>query len=92
MEAENNEEKQGTGPLSAPPCSAFTEWSHELPNAVGWWWIRGLNAHPPLQIVAVQKVAREWCALIWNQWTPVTAYDRCEWAGPLREPTEPNKV
>jgi hypothetical protein len=90
MKTKTDEPKQGKGPFAAAPCSASTEWSRELPNDSGWWWIRGLNAHPPLQIVKVQKVISEWCALIWNQWTPVTVYESCEWAGPLIEPSEPN--
>jgi len=69
------------------PCSA---WSQTLPEAAGWWWIRGLNSHPPVQVVAVQQVCGMWTALIWGQWRPVVDFDGCEWAGPLAEPSEPN--
>ena len=52
--------------------------------------VRGLNSHPPVQIVAVQQVCGVWAAMIWSQWRSVTDYEGCEWAGPLNEPTEPN--
>ncbi len=79
--------KKGSPPLADVTGSA---WSKKLPNAAGWWWIRGLNAHPPVQVVAIQRVCGVWAALIWSQWRAVTDYKGCEWAGPLVEPTEPN--
>lgn len=45
MEADTEEQKQGTGPLSAPSCSAWTE---KPPEKAGWYWIRfaGVEARP----------------------------------------------
>lgn len=34
MKAEDNKEKQGAGPLSAPPCSALA-----APDSPGYWWL-----------------------------------------------------
>lgn len=68
--------------------SGALRWTAETPKRRGWWWVDGLNAHPPFQVVPVAQMGDEWVVLMWGQWRPVTQCKGMRWAGPLVEPVE----
>lgn len=72
--------------------SGALTWSAEKPKRRGWWWVDGLNAHPPFQVVPVAQMGDEWLVLLWGQWRPVARCNGMRWAGPLPEPLEASDV
>lgn len=82
-------DKAGEVKVGEPIALGGLVWGTTPPDSAGWWWVRDLNAHPPTQVVSVQKVCGVWAALLWGQWREVANLSRFEWAGPVPEPAAP---